>query len=67
MSSRAQYMEALDEATNFIAQHTGSCPLDSLGIEPHDQPCDTVCHMYTSQMEFCWSEYFIQKAKDVHR
>jgi len=52
--------EALDKACEFIADRTGSCPLDTLDVEPWlPAACGDVCNVPPDSAGPCWKEYFL--------
>jgi hypothetical protein len=58
---RDEAREALDQASLYISEFTGSCPNESLDVEPHDEPCSCVCDKYANDMHLCWKKHFTNK------
>lgn len=58
---RNEAREALDRASLYISNFTGSCPYDLFNIEPHDSPCSEVCDKYANDMHLCWKKHFANK------
>lgn len=58
---RDEAREALDRASLYISNFTGSCPYDLFNIEPHDSPCSEACDKYANDMHLCWKKHFANK------
>jgi len=51
---------ALDLACRFIADRTGSCPLDLLDVQPFAKPCEAICDGQTEPYH-CWRVHFLNE------